>query len=355
MQRLQAFDALRAVAVLLVVFYHQTEIGGAPFGSLLTLGWIGVDLFFVLSGFFIGLSILNMKKWSFRHFIIRRSKRIIPAYYFSMLMIIALGGGYFLVTINGWVHLLSHLSFLHPYSYSTHGSINGAYWSLGVEFAFYLAIGSSALLIRHRRRFWFVVASWVLIAWTWRAGIYFFLDVEPIFKFIWATQLPGMLDEFALGLVVARLSIDGTIKSLVRNKILVAIIGVVSAVCIGLFMYRLNTVPFWADLYSMVFSRTELAIGFASLFCVFLSLENNRFLHAVTKYSGLQYLGRISYSIYLFHMPVLINIKGSLSTSDLNLYWVGVLSLGAVVLVSAVSYHFIEERFFHQHKVSDIH
>ena len=309
MQRLESFDALRAVAVLLVVLYHQTEIGGAPFGSLMTAGWIGVDLFFVLSGFFIGLSILNMKEWSFKHFIIRRCKRIMPAYYFSILMIIALGGGYFLVSMNGWVHLLSHLSFIHPYSYSTHGSINGAYWSLGVEFAFYLVIGSFALLIRHRQRFWFVVAGWILIAWVWRVSLFFWLDAEPVFKSIWATQLPGMLDEFALGLVIARLSIDGTIKSLASKKVVVTVIAIGSAVCIGLFLYRLNTVPFWADLYSMVFSRTELAVGFSLLFVVFLSLENNRFLHCVTKYSGLQYLGRISYSIYLFHMPILISIR----------------------------------------------
>lgn len=62
-QRLESFDALRAVAALLVVLYHQTEIGGAPFGQIMKQGWIGVDLFFVLSGFFIGLSIFKTKEW----------------------------------------------------------------------------------------------------------------------------------------------------------------------------------------------------------------------------------------------------------------------------------------------------
>ena len=120
--RLKSLDALRAIAALLVFFYHLEELSLAPWTPFLSWGWIGVDLFFLLSGFFIGLNVLGSRNWSFSSFIFRRFKRIAPAYYFSILVIVCLSAGYFVVSLNGWQHIAAHLLFLHSYSSGTHGS-----------------------------------------------------------------------------------------------------------------------------------------------------------------------------------------------------------------------------------------
>lgn len=86
MQRLPGLDVLRAVAIVWVMLFHSWVIGGLsqPFEGLQNTGWMGVDLFFVLSGYLIGGQLLrplsNGLPLDFRTFYLRRSFRILPAY-----------------------------------------------------------------------------------------------------------------------------------------------------------------------------------------------------------------------------------------------------------------------------------
>src|ERR1051325_7889657 len=83
-QRNQSLDVLRGVAVLLVIAYHY------PYFSIMKIAWIGVDLFFVLSGFLIsGLLFLEIQRTgSIRigRFLLRRGFKIYPAFYFYILL-----------------------------------------------------------------------------------------------------------------------------------------------------------------------------------------------------------------------------------------------------------------------------
>ena len=74
-------NGLRAIAVLAVIFYHA-EL------NIFTGGWLGVDIFFVISGYLISniiISELNSEEFSFKQFYIRRVKRIVPALFFYAL------------------------------------------------------------------------------------------------------------------------------------------------------------------------------------------------------------------------------------------------------------------------------
>ncbi len=105
-------------------------------------GYLGVTLFFVLSGYCIHLSFLNyLKKKKFelpaflKFFFIRRIFRIYPAYLLAVAIFFVWKGIYHQ---TDWPkHLISHLTFTHNTSVETYGSINGAFWSLAYEWQLY--------------------------------------------------------------------------------------------------------------------------------------------------------------------------------------------------------------------------
>ncbi|HEX2933980.1 MAG TPA: acyltransferase, partial [Bacteroidales bacterium] len=83
-ERLYGLDHLRALAILLVMVFHYRQGFPAWFAPIGNIGWTGVDLFFVLSGYLIGYQLLkemkNMNGISFRRFYLKRFFRIIPVY-----------------------------------------------------------------------------------------------------------------------------------------------------------------------------------------------------------------------------------------------------------------------------------
>ncbi len=148
----KALDGVRGLAVLMVILYHMEYL--APRSSLwakallapLRIGWAGVDLFFVLSGFLITGILLDTRESPnyFRSFYARRALRIFPLYYLVLSGILVLA--HFTSTLN-YVLPVSHDRFFYfvylnnwwPFLRDTwHGNILGHFWSLAVEEQFYL-------------------------------------------------------------------------------------------------------------------------------------------------------------------------------------------------------------------------
>lgn len=153
--RLAALDVLRAVAVLLVLGRHMPELGtGAAPASVLAFlsvwergGWIGVDLFFVLSGFLIsGLLFREFQRFGgirYGHFLARRGFKIYPAFYVmlgSVLWLAAAHGRPFV----GWPVLLSEMCFVQNYGLALFPHT----WSLAVEEHFYLLLPLLLIALR---------------------------------------------------------------------------------------------------------------------------------------------------------------------------------------------------------------
>ncbi|WP_439656140.1 acyltransferase family protein [Lentzea sp. HUAS TT2] len=147
LKRFPALDGVRAIAALMVVFFHY----GGP-GVL--QGWLGVQIFFVLSGFLITTLLLREQartgRISLREFYRRRAFRILPVY-FVVLFVTAAG---LLVAGQFWQNPLGrdfplYLTFLNEFG---HGGAYGQSWSLGVEQKFYLVwpLLAFALLPRWR-------------------------------------------------------------------------------------------------------------------------------------------------------------------------------------------------------------
>lgn len=133
LKRFPALDGLRAIAALMVVFFHNN-------GPEILQGWIGVQVFFVLSGFLITTLMLREEdrtgKVSFKNFYTRRVFRILPVYFFVLgLTLVGLViAGKFLTDPPG-SELPLYLTFFTEFG---HGGPYGHAWSLGIEQKFYL-------------------------------------------------------------------------------------------------------------------------------------------------------------------------------------------------------------------------
>ena len=146
-------DVLRGFAALSVVVYHVIEHlkwTSFPADGLLVwfrVGWMGVDLFFVVSGFVIALSAFGLidrlgSRGFHLSFMRRRISRILPLHYLTCLVFLAFVISAFILQKGFFGNLLSHLGFFHNLNWRWSGSINGPNWSIGVEMQFYLIFRS---------------------------------------------------------------------------------------------------------------------------------------------------------------------------------------------------------------------
>ena len=142
MKRSISIDFLRGIAILLVIGRHievvpenLNSVLRAPIIFLIRYGWMGVDLFFVLSGFLVsGLlykEIKNYNTLSYRNFFLRRGLKIYPAFYFLIAITLFLYN--FDITTGA---LISELLFVQNYF----SSLWAHTWSLAVEEHFYLTL-----------------------------------------------------------------------------------------------------------------------------------------------------------------------------------------------------------------------
>jgi peptidoglycan/LPS O-acetylase OafA/YrhL len=168
MKRFPALDGLRAVAALLVVFFHFS----GPKYSWLS-GWTGVDVFFTLSGFLIATLMLREEsdkgKVSLRNFYIRRVFRIMPVYYVVLLAACAL----YLLRHAFWSvdfseQLPYYLTFTSEFAGGHSGGMYGLTWTLGIEQKFYLvwpllAFGAGIAFSRFRPVLVFVLLPTLLL------------------------------------------------------------------------------------------------------------------------------------------------------------------------------------------------
>ncbi|HVA33512.1 MAG TPA: acyltransferase, partial [Candidatus Baltobacteraceae bacterium] len=146
-RRLGVLDGLRGVAVLLVLWYHVWEISWLPAPAtwlqfVPETGFVGVLLFFFLSGFviaypFVRATAADRATPSWGHFAWRRCTKILPSYLLSIGVAYALGYAQIQPNASPGPDLASHLLFVHTWFPDRFGTINGVLWTLAVEVEFY--------------------------------------------------------------------------------------------------------------------------------------------------------------------------------------------------------------------------
>lgn len=329
--RLPALDGLRAIAVFIVIVYH--------FGFTSVPGDLGVTAFFVLSGFLITWLLLQeySKRGSISlgQFYIRRTFRIAPAYYGFLFLIYIeeqLRGYHWdvLLTISGFLNFVNYYNAFngHPGTAIAHA------WSLGVEQQFYLLwpLLLGAIIHGGAKSTALVIASTVCLIAGWRSVAYLYLGASSSYVY---NAFETRFDSLAIGCLLAvccRLGWFETASMTVSRHIFfpVAILGLLLYSRIG-----------GSDGYHYSVGFTVDSLLIAILIIQLLSLSN-RTLWSWIDHPTMVYLGRISYSLYLYHVLAL-GISRRLISDSLVIEFTT--SLILCVLIASASYWLIERPF----------
>ena len=209
---LAPLDGLRGIAIALVVWFHVWQITWLAadvkmFGATFNFNWIaedgfvGVDLFFFISGFCLFYPYARTlfdgtKRQDVATFAYRRAIKIMPSYVFAIAAMIALGWAKFDSPADALRQVGLHLLFVHTWWNDSYGSINGVLWSLATEVQFYAIFPLVAWAAM--RRPWLTFAAMAVVANAYR--IAFAGDADVVHKI---DQLPGTLDLFGAGMLAA--------------------------------------------------------------------------------------------------------------------------------------------------------
>jgi peptidoglycan/LPS O-acetylase OafA/YrhL len=332
--QLAGLDGLRAIAAFLVVFYH--------FGIPLVSGGLGVLMFFVLSGFLITWLLLRendeIGSVSLRKFYVRRSLRIFPAFYCYAGLIFAI------VIVRHirivWPQALAALFYVSNYYQAINGDPNTGLshgWSLAIEEQFYLLWPVTFVLLRQNyRRMSQVLAGAILAVWVYRAALVFIFDVHQGYIY---EAFDTRADHLLMGCLLAVMLRARFFPRFwnwisVRSWAAVAVVGLLAISSAAEMTYGAG----YRDTVSFILNPLLTAIWITQLIAL-----RGTALWGWANWGWVRYLGRISYSVYLYQQLMVGVAKKILSQQHVAVQLAG--TIAAVVLVASGSHYFVERPF----------
>lgn len=334
-------------------------IGPVDLGNILINGWAGVDLFFVLSGFLIGSHLMRgieagggLSRGLLADYARRRYFRIAPVYYLVLGLILLGAFPYYPYpeNMNGIArHILDHVLFLQDYYPA---DINVVFWSLGVEAKFYLFAPFLIWgVLKLPRVGWRVGAITAMIGAQILARIFFapevsgyeayFLNVRSLFHF----SMDGLL----MGVLVACVWRDEGVRKMMSGRVASILYWGGLILLVGLLFSR-PLVDLGVGVFERVGVATVLSVGFGAVMLGALGQAKGS---GVLGWSGFSFPAKISYSLYLVHLPLLflsevalrhfVNLDGFAPQVQLVMFLPIFFALS--FMVSTVLYVFVEKPF----------
>jgi len=350
-----ALHALRGIAAMGVLLFHWnaffpdlnlafrgTEWAGfhwQPFRPI-NFGWLGVPLFFVLSGYLLGGKLLrqSLDSRTLSRYWSRRFLRIYPAAWLQLPVLLLIAWWLpELIRLPDWGALLRNATlWIHLPPWMTR-PLNGVWWTLPVELMFYIVLPGIVLLSRRFGMPLMLVTAFA-ITMAWRvAVIEYYGDAGYGGREFITSALPGSLASFVLGLA---LNLLPTRLSQRQTALLM--------ICIALSWLLLtewlvdNLATYWNGNWIFVVWDPIMYTVIAAL--VFVVLHGDRIAHALSA-RWLVWLGEISFGLYLWHFPVvqvLDHLVGAHLESSMGSVLALGICLGATIPLAAFSYYLVE-------------
>jgi peptidoglycan/LPS O-acetylase OafA/YrhL len=345
--QLPAIDGLRAVAVSAVLLYHLPE---AWFPG----GFLGVDVFFVISGFLI-TSLLTVEihrtgRINLGHFWLRRARRLLPALFFMLVIIVAVSSifardalsllasdlpavlGYF----TNWWLVFHHVSYFQSVG---RPPLVLHLWSLAVEEQFYLLWPLIILLVVGRRGRTKRI-GWVALAGAVASSALMALLVQPLnpsrVYFGTDTHAGGLLLGSALAIAFPPWSRSSTVTASARR--IMGLMGLAAFAGLVTLMATLN--QYGAFTYRGGIQLATVLTAVIILVVTHPAVRGARFLATPV----LQWIGKRSYAIYLWHWPIFELTRPGIDVS-LSGWPLTAVRLALVAVASDLSYRLVEQPF----------
>ena len=351
---LPALDGVRAIAIIMVVVYHSVNgLPGMTFAQnvvmrLASQGWLGVDLFFILSGFLITGILMDAREsaHALRNFYVRRVLRIVPVYVLFVMFSLWLAGPIgtsspdevaqlHQTQVWYWTYSLNILIALRNWSAITFPT--GHLWSLAVEEQFYLlwplaVLLMSPLMLKRTALACIVGAELCRLAFV-LAG------VDGHVNFV---LLPTRMDTLAAGAFLACAYRDPALWSRVlrarQSLSLLALVLVLATI-----LYR-HTIDNQESFEQLVFFPATVALG---IVIVSSAAAGNAWLSN----RALGFIAKISYGMYVWHLVIMRLILTKVSvpeTTAPGAWWAfyAIMMGGTIcgtILVALLSWHAIEQ------------
>ena len=312
--RIDQFDAVRAVAFLAVFAFHTVH---------LPLGYLGVDLFFVLSGFLITRNLLKLRDTatrgsSFASFFYRRLLRIVPPYYLALLLVFVFQ--HFSAHELGW-----YLGFASNIRDSIKPTLEGpqvTFWSIAVEEQFYIVWPFLVLLLPRRALVPVFVAAII-------GAIAFRGLVSGNDDAVYRLTLSRM-DTLAAGALLAVME-----PRLAKHLSWFAILGVGAAIVFGVLYRAVPTFRYFHgdllyDVVGYALATTFFASALVAVYCAPMRWMMNPVV---------RHIGKVSYMAYLVHDLIFERVHA--------MHWQGAaavtVSLVLTLVVASASWHLLEQ------------
>ncbi len=329
-----ALNGLRFISILAVLWHHTTDYHD----GILGLGYLGVDLFFIISGFLITTLLLRERektgKISIYNFYMRRSLRIFPIYYLTIIFVF-----FYLNFVNSDPSqngLIPYYVFYLSNFLTEHAQNLDITWSLATEEQYYL-IWPVLLILFRNRIVWVILIALFVLCQLINYGVF-----DNVIAGLYGLQkLPSMA---ILETTFAPIILGSAIALLLHHERSFAIFHfatkanwfapLIGSLLIAIFMI----LP--ADISGTPRVIIHLLM---TAFLLALVLKEDQTLVSVLKWQPIDYIGKISYGIYIYHMLVLHVLRIVFEKIDLQspiLFFI--VGSSVTILVAALSYKFIE-------------
>ena len=326
-------DGLRAIAVMGVVLYHA--------GLGVSGGYVGVDVFFVISGYLITGIILRAQeadRFSVLEFFERRLRRIFPALF--VMILVTLGVSAWVMVPNdfddvGRSAIAQALFVANVFFWQDTNYFAGPAelkpllhtWSLAVEEQFYFFLPALLVVLKNRSRCYVFRILLVATLISFSASLYGVVHYTGATFFL----LPTRAWELCFGCLLATFNAQAVSRP--KRDGLIAAAGLISIVASMLLLDRRTVFPGLAALPSVAGATAVIYATFATKNC---------FIARLLAFRPLVFVGLISYSLYLWHWPVLVFLRYSgVSLSSSNVGPV----LGGIFTISVLSWRLVEQPF----------
>lgn len=343
---LPAIDGLRFLGFFLVYCRHYSK--PAPSNFLYEIGWTGVQLFFLISGFLLTRLLVKelqqRSKISLTKYFVRRILRIWPLYFFY-LTVITLVSIFVFQKIN-YARLIGNIFFYDNINTALYGHAAnwsaGPLWSISLEEQYYLVL---PFIIPFLYRLPKKLLIWILTAGFFLLILSRLLLIQKNLAHPFIFVLPFSGDCFLAGIVLGLGIADNHLKKI---KPITGFIGGLMFLSLMYFIPDRSVMS-----YNQLYLYPLLTAGLLLIFCSVV-YNDTGWPHKIFDNKYIRYAGKISFGLYLFHDPVIYFLNKLLQNSDLWLKQIGFLiGLTISLIMATLSYELFEKRILKfKHKFS---